>query len=82
MSRINEPCCYKCGTTEGISLKKWQRGIPTYICRPCRRADYQRYVDKGIEPKQIQNIDMDKWYEMAKENRARISARFRRGATA
>jgi hypothetical protein len=61
--------CYKCGTDQDLSIKKRQRGIITYICRPCRRQDQRSYLNKTLEPFRAWSDD---WERAAKESYATI----------
>lgn len=70
--------CYKCGSSNELSLKNHQRnGKPLYICRPCRRAIakiYKERTDK-ITPSEIEYKRL--WRERAKASHLKILERIR-----
>lgn len=65
--------CYKCKTTEDLSVKKTNRnGSKLMICRPCRREYANNRVKKSVE-----KVDWSEdWGKLAKQVNERIMAKY------
>jgi hypothetical protein len=76
------PHCYKCRATDDLSLKKEQKGVMTFICRPCRREQMRQYKARKQPIHEHVGIDPIQWAKWAKESRTRIIERHKASQTA
>jgi ribosome-binding protein aMBF1 (putative translation factor) len=73
--------CYKCTSEIDLSAKKMNRdGSVTFICRACRREEYQRR--KLLNPKPVTDpnavaFNAKEWAKMAKERHKKLSEKYR-----
>lgn len=79
--------CFRCGGTEGLSIKKRynsvmkQAEVMTYECQPCRIVDY--HANKDRRPAYVPSYwpfeslqDKQAWYERSRAAVERITRRF------
>lgn len=68
--------CYRCDNDQELSAKKIDKhGNITFICKPCRRAEYHK--TKTPRTKQEYPTNIKEWTTMVKEKHTRIAAKYR-----
>jgi len=71
--------CYKCGSTEKLSVKKRQRGIVTYMCNDCRsKARIAKLAVAPHRSKPSNSFDMEAWERRSRETMQHISQKYAR----
>lgn len=73
---MTTPVCYKCGTTQELSLKKSAiRGNAKYICKTCRRIDYDKNKERIKLTRMSREPINKEWVKWAKEKNSNLVQR-------